>query len=55
MTDFRYEGYSISKGKPHLEGLPSSYVECEDEADTLEIVLSDAKSGLKATIDLHRI
>lgn len=50
VTDFRYEGYSISKGKSRLEGLPSSYVECEDEADTLEIVLSDAKSGLKAAL-----
>ncbi|MEK4508334.1 alpha-galactosidase [Paenibacillus anaericanus] len=50
VTDFRYEGYTVRKGKPRLEGLPSSYVESEDEADTLEIVLLDVKSGLKATL-----
>ncbi|MDQ0089589.1 alpha-galactosidase [Paenibacillus anaericanus] len=50
VTDFRYEGYTVRKGKPRLEGLPSSYVEGEDEADTLEIVLLDVKSGLKATL-----
>lgn len=50
VTDFRYEGYTLSKGKPRLQGLPSTYVESDDEADTLEMVLRDAKSGLKATL-----
>lgn len=47
ITDLRYESYTIFKGKPKLNGLPATYVEDEDEAETLEIVLTDILIGLR--------
>lgn len=41
VTDFKFAGYEIVKGKKKLEGLPASYVENDDEALTLEITLFD--------------
>lgn len=41
ITDLRYKDYKIYKGKRPLEGLPSTYVELEEEAQTLEIHLED--------------
>lgn len=41
VTDFRYESHTIVNGKPKLDGLPSVYVEDEDEAQTLLITLRD--------------
>lgn len=41
-ADFRYKEHRIFAGKKPLEGLPAVYVEEENEADTLEIVLEDA-------------
>lgn len=42
LTDFRYDSYRILSGKPALQGLPSSYVNDDDEAQTLEVTLKDA-------------
>ncbi len=42
VSRFEYKGYTISKGKPDIKGLPSSYAEDESEADTLEIELFDS-------------
>lgn len=50
VTDFRYKGHTINKGKPALKGLPSTYVESEEEAETLEILLHDEKTGLIASL-----
>ncbi|MCR6112192.1 alpha-galactosidase [Bacillus sp. A301a_S52] len=50
ITDFRYQSHKILKGKPTLEGLPSTYVEAEDEAWTLEILLTDTVIDLHATV-----
>ncbi|MET1030378.1 alpha-galactosidase [Domibacillus tundrae] len=50
ITDFRYDSHRIFKGKPELEGLPSTYIEEEAEAETLEIMLYDELSGLKAVL-----
>ncbi|GIP42478.1 alpha-galactosidase [Paenibacillus sp. J45TS6] len=47
ITDLRYVDHKISKGKAPLEGLPSTYVEQEDEAETLEILMEDSLIGLK--------
>ena len=44
LTDFIYQGYEIEEGKPKLEGLPATYVESDDEAQTLEITLFDELS-----------
>ncbi|MEH7547896.1 alpha-galactosidase [Neobacillus vireti] len=41
VTNFVYKGHKIYSGKPKLEGLPSTYVEQENEASTLEIILYD--------------
>jgi len=50
VTNFLYESHQIIAGKPGLAGLPSVYVEAEDEAQTLLITLRDEYS--KAAIVL---
>lgn len=45
-----YEGYKLTKGKPKLKGLPATYVESEDEAETLEIFLKDKVKNLKVIL-----
>ncbi len=46
----KYKCYKILNGKPDLEGLPSTYVEKEDEAQTLVITLADAVCGLEVDL-----
>lgn len=41
ITNYKYVGYEIFKGKKSLESLPSVYIESEEEAETLEITLYD--------------
>lgn len=41
ITNFEFETYNIFKGKKKLEKLPATYVENENEAQTLEIILYD--------------
>ncbi|MFB9324726.1 alpha-galactosidase [Paenibacillus aurantiacus] len=50
ITELKYEGYRITKGKPPLIGLPAVYTEDDAEADTLELTLKDAYSGLQVTL-----
>ena len=50
ITDFRYDSHRIFPGKPLLEGLPATYIEEKEEAETLELQLSDRLSGLKAEL-----
>ncbi|OMD75701.1 alpha-galactosidase [Paenibacillus odorifer] len=50
VTDFRYKSYTINKGKTALKGLPATYVESDEEAETLEIILQDDKTGLIAAL-----
>ena len=52
VLDLRYGAHRIAPGKPPLAGLPSTYTEDAAEADTLEIDLVDAVSGLAATVRL---
>ena len=47
LPNLKYESYEISKGKYSLKGLPAMFAK-EDEAETLEIVLKDHASGLRA-------
>jgi len=49
-NEFIYESHRIYAGKPSLEGLPAVYAESEDEAETLELVLTDDLLGLKAVL-----
>ncbi|HEV8282438.1 MAG TPA: alpha-galactosidase [Candidatus Limnocylindrales bacterium] len=50
VLDLRYDGHRILAGKPELAGLPSTYVENDDEAETLEIDLRDATAGLRVVV-----
>lgn len=48
-TRLVYEGYSITDGKPKLDGLPAAYAN-EDEAQTLAITLKDLESNVKVIL-----
>ncbi|WP_067839593.1 alpha-galactosidase [Amphibacillus sediminis] len=41
ITNFQFESYQTFKGKRELPGMPATYVETEDEAETLVITLRD--------------
>jgi alpha-galactosidase len=47
VLDLAYVSHRIVPGKPSLPGLPATYVESDDEAETLEITLRDAPSGVE--------
>lgn len=47
VTDFRYRSYERINGKPKLDGLPATYIEMEEEAETLVLILEDAKEELE--------
>ncbi|MFN8520313.1 MAG: alpha-galactosidase [Chloroflexota bacterium] len=51
-THMCYIGHRVLAGKPDLGPLPSTYVEDPAEADTLEVDLRDARTGLVATVRL---
>ncbi|RYM06528.1 alpha-galactosidase [Sporolactobacillus sp. THM7-7] len=51
ITQFEFKSYRVIEGKPKLEGLPSTYVASDDEAMTLDILLSDDRLH----IDLHLV
>ena len=46
LSDFQYQGYEIIPGKPKLEGLPATYTESDDEAETLVLILKDSVTGV---------
>lgn len=50
ISDLRYLGYECYKGKKVIEGLPATYVNDMDEAETLEIYLKDNIIGLKVIL-----
>ena len=53
VLDLVYQEHRILPGKPARpdgDGLPATYVESDDEADTLEVVLADAPSGLRVEL-----
>ncbi|MBZ9536861.1 alpha-galactosidase [Cytobacillus oceanisediminis] len=50
ITDLKYISHHIAKGKPALDGLPSTYVENDEEAETLEITMEDSVLGLKVIL-----
>ena len=45
-TELYFSAYEYAKGKPHLNGLPQTYIEEENEAETLTFVLTDPVTGL---------
>lgn len=50
VTDIRYTGHKIYPGKPEIPGQPSTYVDHEHEADTLEIYAEDMVTGIKVIL-----
>ena len=50
VSCFKYRSHKIYAGKPILEGLPATYVENNDEADTLELELFDELSKVAVTL-----
>ena len=50
VSDFKFRRYEIFAGKSALSGLPATYAESEDEAETLEITLTDEVSGTDLTL-----
>ena len=50
ITELLYSTHRIFKGKPKLEGLPATYVESQDEAETLEIELYDDIIDLRVVL-----
>ncbi len=50
VTDVRYVGHRIFKGKPKLEGLPALYTVTDDDATTLEVETLDKVTGAKVYI-----
>ncbi len=43
--ELAYAGHRILPGKPPIAGLPATYVEADEEAETLEVTLVDGPSG----------
>lgn len=50
ISDLRYKGYGLYKGKRELEGLPATYANYIEEAETLEIIMEDVVIGLEVTL-----
>ena len=50
VLELAYVGHRITPGKPAITGLPATYVEADDEADTLEIDVADGPSGAVVTL-----
>ncbi len=46
----RFRSHRILPGKLGLDGLPSTYVEDDDEADTLEVTLGDEPAGIEVDL-----
>ena len=49
-TDIRYVAHRIYAGKKEIPGLPATYCNAESEADTLEIDMVDAVTGILVTL-----
>ncbi len=47
ITEFEYKTHRVYKGKEKLKGLPATYVENENEAETLEVTLQDKRKNVK--------
>ena len=50
ISDLRYAGCRTEHGKPRLPGLPATYTEHDEEAETLAVTLRDEKDGMEVTL-----
>jgi len=48
--DLTYVSHRIRAGKPDIPGLPGTYTEADAEADTIEVLLRDAPSGVEVRL-----
>ena len=46
LLDLQYQGHTVAPGKPPIQGLPATYVEQPEEADTLTVTLADPLAGV---------
>lgn len=46
----KYQGHNVFAGKRKLKGLPATYVEDEEETETVEILMEDSLTGLKCIL-----
>ena len=50
VTELRYISHEIFDGKKPIPGMPATYVENENEAQTLEVTLKDALTGMQVVL-----
>ena len=50
ISDLKYKDHQIYQGKKKLKGLPATYVENKEEAESLDIILSDDILDLEVTL-----
>lgn len=50
ISEFHVVGHEITPGKPKLEGLPATYVELDEEAQTLTVTLRDELTGVETEL-----
>lgn len=50
VTDLHVKSFQIHSGKKPLAGLPSTYIEQDDEAETLEMVLEDSLTSVEVIL-----
>ena len=50
LLDPQYQSHAVTPGKPPIEGLPATYTEQDDEADTLTVMLADPLAGVTVTL-----
>lgn len=50
ICKLRYKCHEIFSGKPVLDGLPSTYMENENEGQTLKVTIADTLSGLEVDL-----
>ena len=47
ISDFCYKSHAVTAGKPKLPGLPATYTEKDEEAETLILTLEDKVTGIE--------
>ncbi len=50
VLDLRYASHRTFQGKPAIPGLPSTYVQAHEEAETVEILLTDTPANLEVRL-----
>ena len=50
LLDLHYQGHAVTPGKPTLNGLPATYTEQDDEAETPVCRLADPLAGVTVTL-----